>query len=159
MTAYGPSDNLKQLGPIAADLFLAAVSISAAVGFLVYGGRLFLMLQRFPIESRGRRRKLREVGLVTSICAGCFSFRLVISLTSSQHHHAVTHAGTFPAPSNMRIHAPTPTLMPAYTHIATCHHTHVLSHIPAVQHTLTSHMPLTCTSLLLLLRACAHACT
>ncbi len=34
-----------------------------------------LCSQRFPIESRGRRKKLREVGLVTSICAGCFSFR------------------------------------------------------------------------------------
>ncbi len=56
-------------------MFLAIVSLSAALGFLLYGGRLYLMLQRFPIESRGRRKKLREVGLVTSICAGCFSFR------------------------------------------------------------------------------------
>jgi hypothetical protein len=59
----------------ASDLFLAAVSVLAAGGFLLYGGRLFLMLQRFPIESRGRRKKLREVGLVTTICAGCFSLR------------------------------------------------------------------------------------
>lgn len=55
--------------------FIAFVSVSAAVGFVVYGGRLFLMLQRFPIESRGRKKKLREVGLVTAICAACFSIR------------------------------------------------------------------------------------
>ena len=55
--------------------FLAFVSAAAAFGFLVYGGRLFLMLRRFPIESRGRRKKLTEVGLVTSICATCFLFR------------------------------------------------------------------------------------
>jgi hypothetical protein len=55
--------------------FLAAVSLAAAVGFLLYGGRLFLMLQRFPIESRGRKKKLREVGMVTSICAACFTIR------------------------------------------------------------------------------------
>lgn len=58
--------------------FLALVSAAAAAGFLVYGGRLFLMLRRFPIESRGRRKKLREVGLVTSICATCFLFRSII---------------------------------------------------------------------------------
>ena len=57
-------------------VFLAAVSLSAAAGFLLYGGRLFCMLRRFPIESRGRRKKLREVGCVTSICATCFTFRL-----------------------------------------------------------------------------------
>lgn len=46
---------------VAGCVFLAAVSVAAALGFLVYGGRLFLMLQRFPIESRGRTKKLREV--------------------------------------------------------------------------------------------------
>lgn len=55
--------------------FLAAVSLAAAAGFVLYGGRLFLMLQRFPIESRGRKKKLREVGMVTSICAACFTIR------------------------------------------------------------------------------------
>lgn len=55
--------------------FLAAVSLAAAVGFMLYGGRLFLMLQRFPIESRGRKKKLREVGMVTAICATAFTIR------------------------------------------------------------------------------------
>lgn len=58
--------------------FLAAVSLVAASGFLIYGGRLFLMLRRFPIESRGRRKKLREVGFVTAICATCFTLRALI---------------------------------------------------------------------------------
>uniref|UniRef100_A0A2P2LTS4 Tobamovirus multiplication protein 1 isoform X2 n=3 Tax=Rhizophora mucronata TaxID=61149 RepID=A0A2P2LTS4_RHIMU len=42
-------------------IFIAAVSIIAALGFLLYGGRLFFMLRRFPIESKGRRKKLHEV--------------------------------------------------------------------------------------------------
>ena len=58
--------------------FLAIVSACAAGGFLLYGGRLFLMLRRFPIESRGRRKKLHEVGFVTAICVTCFLFRSVI---------------------------------------------------------------------------------
>ncbi|CAN1826321.1 Tobamovirus multiplication protein 1 [Linum perenne] len=42
-------------------IFIAVVSIVAALGFLLYGGRLFFMLRRFPIESKGRRKKLHEV--------------------------------------------------------------------------------------------------
>ena len=37
-----------------------------------------LSMNRFPIESRGRRKKLREVGCVTAICAACFTLRAVI---------------------------------------------------------------------------------
>jgi hypothetical protein len=61
-----------------AKLFFAVVSLVAAIGFLLYGGRLFLMLRRFPIESKGRRKKLREVGCVTAICFTCFTIRSVI---------------------------------------------------------------------------------
>ena len=68
----------KYIAREASGVFLALVSAAAATGFLVYGGRLFLMLRRFPIESRGRRKKLREVGMVTSICATCFLFRSMI---------------------------------------------------------------------------------
>ena len=49
-----------EVGRVAGCVFLAVVSVAAAVGFLVYGGRLFLMLRRFPVESRGRTKKLRE---------------------------------------------------------------------------------------------------
>ncbi|PSR90910.1 Tobamovirus multiplication protein like [Actinidia chinensis var. chinensis] len=60
---------------ILSKMFFAGVSLFAALGFLVYGGRLFLMLQRFPVESKGRRKKLQEVGYVTTICFSCFLVR------------------------------------------------------------------------------------
>lgn len=147
------SDGTLSLLRVVSSAFIAVVSISAAFGFLLYGGRLFLMLRRydfeagcpdlfnccgsvcshadpqvithfglasywmkdvssardviavacnlyllaarsmfcfgvmllpqdpvnrFPIESRGRRKKLREVGCVTAICAICFTLRAVI---------------------------------------------------------------------------------
>lgn len=83
LSSWAGDAKLQQIGYIASDVFLALVSVSAAAGFLLYGGRLFLMLQRFPIESRGRRKKLREVGLVTSICAGCFTIRAVVVALSA----------------------------------------------------------------------------
>lgn len=63
--------------------FIATVNLLAAAGFLVYGGRLFIMLRRFPIESKGRRKKLREVGFVTAICASCFTLRAVLVATAA----------------------------------------------------------------------------
>ncbi|KAJ0974768.1 hypothetical protein J5N97_016733 [Dioscorea zingiberensis] len=59
-------------------IFIAVVSFIAALGFLVYGGRLFFMLRRFPIESKGRRKKLNEVGSVTAICFTCFLIRCFV---------------------------------------------------------------------------------
>jgi hypothetical protein len=61
-----------------AKIFFAVVSLVAALGFIIYGGKLFLMLRRFPIESKGRRKKLREVGCVTAICFICFTIRSFI---------------------------------------------------------------------------------
>mmetsp|Transcript_29842 Transcript_29842/g.64353 ORF Transcript_29842/g.64353 Transcript_29842/m.64353 type:complete len:217 (+) Transcript_29842:3-653(+) len=82
-SSMAADDSMEALAYLLSDCFLAVVSVLAAVGFLVYGGRLFLMLQRFPIESRGRRKKLQEVGLVTAICAGCFSARaLMVALAA-----------------------------------------------------------------------------
>ncbi|KEH40725.1 hypothetical protein MtrunA17_Chr1g0162201 [Medicago truncatula] len=63
---------------ILSKVFFAGVSLFAALGFLLYGGRLFLMLQRFPVESKGRRKKLQEVGYVTTICFLCFLIRSVM---------------------------------------------------------------------------------
>ncbi|KAK4797719.1 hypothetical protein SAY86_030045 [Trapa natans] len=63
-------------------IFIAGVSIIAALGFLLYGGRLFFMLRRFPIESKGRRKKLHEVGSVTAICFTCFIIRCIVVLVS-----------------------------------------------------------------------------
>ncbi|KAJ0430664.1 Tobamovirus multiplication protein 3 [Helianthus annuus] len=53
---------------ILSKVFFAGVSLFAALGFLVYGGRLFLMLQRFPVESKGRRKKLHEVCVCITFC-------------------------------------------------------------------------------------------
>lgn len=60
------------------SLFLAVACCFAAAGFMLYGGRLFAMLRRFPIESKGRRKKLREVGCVTMVCTTCFCVRAVM---------------------------------------------------------------------------------
>ncbi|CAI8611462.1 unnamed protein product [Vicia faba] len=60
--------------------FVAGVSFVAALGFLLYGGRLFCMLRHFPIESKGRRKKLHEVGSVTAICFTCFLIRCVMGI-------------------------------------------------------------------------------
>ncbi|THG11464.1 hypothetical protein TEA_007231 [Camellia sinensis var. sinensis] len=64
-------------------IFIAAVSFLAALGFLLYGGRLFFMLRRFPIESKGRRKKLHEVGSVTAICFTCFLIRCFVVILSA----------------------------------------------------------------------------
>ncbi|MED6143892.1 E3 ubiquitin-protein ligase tom1 [Stylosanthes scabra] len=65
------------------NIFIAAESFVAAVGFLIYGGRLFFMLRRFPIESKGRRKKLHEVGFVTGICSTCFLIRGIMVFLSA----------------------------------------------------------------------------
>ncbi|KAJ7297597.1 hypothetical protein O6H91_18G042800 [Diphasiastrum complanatum] len=68
---------------IFSKMTFAGISLVAAVGFLLYGGRLFLMLRRFPIESKGRQKKLREVGWVTVICFTCFTIRSAIMAWSA----------------------------------------------------------------------------
>ncbi|GMI77525.1 hypothetical protein HRI_001421800 [Hibiscus trionum] len=64
-------------------IFIAVVSFIAALGFLLYGGRLFLMLRSFPIESKGRRNKLHEVGSVTAISFACFLIRCCVVVLSA----------------------------------------------------------------------------
>lgn len=66
-----------------AKIFFSVISFCAALGFFVYGGRLFLMLRRFPIESAGRRKKLHEVGFVTGICCTCFLIRCIMVAVSA----------------------------------------------------------------------------
>ncbi|KAL5563243.1 hypothetical protein UlMin_032990 [Ulmus minor] len=62
----------------AAMIFFSVISFCAALGFLIYGGRLFMLLRQFPIESRGRQKKLYEVGFITGICFTCFLIRCVV---------------------------------------------------------------------------------
>ncbi|CAK8531075.1 unnamed protein product [Lathyrus sativus] len=64
-------------------IFIGGLSFVVAIGFLIFGGRLFFMLKRFPIESKGRRKKLQEVGFVTVICFTCFLIRCVMVLLSA----------------------------------------------------------------------------
>lgn len=78
------------LVPKVSSLFLAAVNVTAAAGFLVYGGRLFVMLRRFPIESKGRRKKLREVGAVTAVCTTCFTTRAAFVAYAAFHRAFAT---------------------------------------------------------------------
>ncbi|XP_076920741.1 tobamovirus multiplication protein 1-like [Bidens hawaiensis] len=79
-----------------AELFLAFISLGAAVGFMVYGGRLFVMLRRFPIESRGRQKKLHEVGFVTAICCTCFLIRCVMVAIAAFNNSADMHVLNHP---------------------------------------------------------------
>ncbi|XP_021719681.1 tobamovirus multiplication protein 1-like [Chenopodium quinoa] len=64
-------------------IFIAAVSLVAAISFLFYGRRLFLMLRQFPIESKGRSKKLYEVGSVAAVCFTCFLIRCIVVLVSA----------------------------------------------------------------------------
>ncbi|WOL19933.1 tobamovirus multiplication protein 1-like [Canna indica] len=73
----------RQVSVEVAKLFLSVVSFFAAMGFVIYGGRLFLMLRRFPIESKGRQKKLNEVGSVTGICCTCFLIRCFVVALSA----------------------------------------------------------------------------
>ncbi|KAK3146871.1 hypothetical protein QOZ80_3BG0273810 [Eleusine coracana subsp. coracana] len=77
----GINDN--PLVELVSKVFISAVSFIALLGFLIYGGRLFSMLRRFPIESTGRRKKLYEVGTVTGICFTCFLIRCIVVAFSS----------------------------------------------------------------------------
>ncbi|KAK9673933.1 hypothetical protein RND81_12G199800 [Saponaria officinalis] len=65
------------------QLFIAVISFIAALGFLLQGRRLFLLLKRFPLESKGRQKKLFEVGSVTAICVTCFLIRCFIGVVST----------------------------------------------------------------------------
>ena len=75
-----------RLGPTLSALFFAALSIIAAVAFCVYGGRLYFMLRRFPVESRGRRAKLREVGSGARASAICMRATAPLRATLSARH-------------------------------------------------------------------------
>jgi THH1/TOM1/TOM3 domain len=60
------------------NIVLALIYAVAIAGFLYFGGRLFLMLRRFPIESTRRRSKLREVGWVTTVVSSCYAVRVAM---------------------------------------------------------------------------------
>jgi len=65
------------------NIYLSVIYLVATFGFIIYGGRLYLMLRQFPIESRGRRSKLKEVGRVSIVCITCFTIKSVLLLWST----------------------------------------------------------------------------
>ncbi|KAM0036336.1 hypothetical protein Hdeb2414_s0014g00425201 [Helianthus debilis subsp. tardiflorus] len=79
-----------------AEIFFSVISLCAALGFIIYGGSLFVMLRRFPIESRGRQKKLHEVGFVTGICCTCFLIRFVMVAISAFNKEADVHVRNHP---------------------------------------------------------------
>jgi len=60
------------------NIFYSIISFFAAFGFFYFGGHLYLMLKNNPIESTGRKNKLREVLYITIICTVCFIGRSVL---------------------------------------------------------------------------------
>jgi uncharacterized membrane-anchored protein len=59
---------------------LSSSFLLAALGTTIYGGRLYLILKRFPIDSASRRAKQREVRLTVVICALVFVLRATLLL-------------------------------------------------------------------------------
>ena len=45
---------------IAPNVFVAFIYACSALGFIYYGGRLYQMLKRFPVESKGRQNKINK---------------------------------------------------------------------------------------------------
>lgn len=74
----GKKLNVHVLGYQVTSVFLAVMSMTVVVGFLFYGLKLFSMLKKFPIESKGRKKKLYEVGMVTATCCCAFTIRAVM---------------------------------------------------------------------------------
>jgi len=69
-------------------------------GFILYGGSLYFLLRRFPINSIGQRRRLlREVGWVTTICCASFPIRaiwvLLFIARSSYHEVSFVVCGSY----------------------------------------------------------------
>lgn len=60
------------------NIFYSVISLFAAFGFFYFGGNLYRMLKNNPIESTGRKNKLREVLNITVICTICFIGRAVL---------------------------------------------------------------------------------
>ncbi|KAI7744218.1 hypothetical protein M8C21_019465, partial [Ambrosia artemisiifolia] len=58
--------------------------------------RLFVMLRHFPVESRGRQKKLQEVGLVTGVCCTCFLVRCVMVAIAAFNKNADIHVLNHP---------------------------------------------------------------
>ncbi|XP_074310951.1 tobamovirus multiplication protein 1-like isoform X2 [Silene latifolia] len=65
------------------QVFIAVVSIIAASGFLLFGGRLYTMLFNIPVQSKGRQQKLHQVKSVTAICFTSFLIRCITAAVTA----------------------------------------------------------------------------
>lgn len=70
--------NVHVLGFRITSIFLAAMSVLVVISFLFYGLKLYYMLKKFPLESKGRKKKLYEVGVVTATCCFAFTVRAIM---------------------------------------------------------------------------------
>jgi hypothetical protein len=75
-----PDGNVIGLYDLIDHSFFCTLALLIALGFLVYGWRLFALLKSNPISSQGRTAKLREVGSVTAICVTCFALRATMKI-------------------------------------------------------------------------------
>lgn len=61
----------------------AVMFLAAAALFARYGAQLYQLLWRHPIDSEGRRQKLREVSIVAITCTLCFVVRACALLVAT----------------------------------------------------------------------------
>lgn len=59
----GQETQMKPALAKADNAFYGTICLASAAGFLIFGGRLFLMIRSFPVESSAKGAKLREVCL------------------------------------------------------------------------------------------------
>lgn len=43
------------------NIYFISLYLFASLGFFIYGRKLYILLKKFPIESRGRNKKIKEV--------------------------------------------------------------------------------------------------
>ena len=96
---------------------VATGALAMAALFAKYGGSLFRMLRRFPPQFKGRRRKLREVGTVTAVCALCFSARAAAATADAAMRMRESAGGKYPETAGGfldAVHPATPAVDVAY---------------------------------------------
>ena len=80
MAIFDKTEKEKEITGFVSTVFQSCVQFGAALSFIMYGTLLFTMLYRFPIESKGRQKKLQEVGSVAVVCSLTFVARVVAAI-------------------------------------------------------------------------------
>jgi len=63
--------------------FYGILSFLSALGFLIFGGRLFFLIKHLPGNSSAKYTKQQEVGFVTLICTLFFTLRSILTFVSA----------------------------------------------------------------------------